>query len=86
MEKRIGTLLSVLCLFVTMAVAQTKVSGKVFSQDDGEPVIGASVMVEGTKTGSITDIDGQFTIEVPNGKKLVISYIGMVTHRLLTTS
>lgn len=79
MEKRIGTLLSVLCLFVTMAVAQTKVSGKVFSQDDGEPVIGASVMVEGTKTGSITDIDGQFTIEVPNGKKLVISYIGMVT-------
>ena len=79
MEKRIFTLLSALLLFVGIVMAQTKVSGTVVSHEDGEPVIGASVMVEGQKTGSITDVNGNFTIAVPNGKKLVISYIGMVS-------
>ena len=79
MEKRIITLLSALLLFVGIVMAQTKVSGTVVSHEDGEPVIGASVMVEGQKTGSITDVNGNFTIAVPNGKKLVISYIGMVS-------
>ena len=36
-------------------------------------------MVQGTTTGTVTDIDGHFTIDVPAGKKLVVSYIGMVT-------
>ena len=54
MKKRIATLLSALLLFVGMAMAQTKVTGTVVSHEDGEPVIGASVMVEGQKTGSIT--------------------------------
>ncbi len=62
-----------------MAFAQTKVTGTVLSQDDGQPVIGASVLVQGTKTGTTTNIDGQFTLNVPKGKKIQVSYIGMVT-------
>ena len=46
MEKRIITLLSALLLFVGIVMAQTKVSGTVVSHEDGEPVIGASVMVD----------------------------------------
>ena len=41
------------------------------------PVIGASVLVQGTKTGTVTDIDGNFTLDDVEGKKLVISYVGM---------
>ena len=59
-------------------MAQTKVTGTVVSQEDGEPVIGASVVVAGAaRTGTVTDIDGHFSLEVPAGKKLVVSYIGM---------
>ncbi len=77
MEKKLTMLL--LCLFLTVgaAFAQNKVTGTVVSQDDGLPVIGATVMVQGSKTGTTTDIDGKFTLSVPAGKKLVISYVGM---------
>ena len=64
------------------AFGQTKITGTVVSQGDGEAVIGASVMVQGTQTGTVTDIDGKFSLDVPAGKKLVVSYIGMVTQTL----
>lgn len=65
---------------VGMAVAQkTNVSGVVVSAEDGQPVIGASVIVKGTTIGTVTDFDGKFTLEVPDGQKtLQISYVGMV--------
>ena len=67
------------CLFLSlgMALAQTQVSGKVTSAEDGEPIIGASVKVVGTKTGAVTDVDGNFSLNAPAGAKLEISYIGM---------
>ena len=77
MEKRLTMLLACLFLCVGLAFGQTKVTGTVISQEDGLPVIGATVMVEGTKTGTTTNIDGQFTLNVPAGKKLTISYVGM---------
>lgn len=79
MEKKLTMLL--LCLFLTVgaAFAQNKVTGTVVSHDDGEPVIGATVMIQGSKTGTTTDYDGNFTLSVPSGKKLVISYVGMKT-------
>lgn len=61
-----------------MALAQTTVTGKVVSQEDGEPVIGASVKIAGTKTGTVTDVDGNFTL--PNASKdavLEVTYLGM---------
>lgn len=50
MEKRLTMILACLFLSIGMAFAQTKVTGTVLSQDDGQPVIGASVIVQGTKT------------------------------------
>ncbi|MDR2810258.1 MAG: TonB-dependent receptor, partial [Tannerellaceae bacterium] len=46
---------------------------------NNEPVIGANVMAKGTTTGSITDIDGRFTLDVPEGAVLQISYIGYIS-------
>ena len=66
-----------------MAFAQGKISGTVISQDDGMPVIGASVLVQGTKTGTVTDIDGNFTLDDVEGKKLVISYVGMESQTVI---
>ena len=80
MEKRIKMLFSCLFLFVGMAMAQTKVSGTVISSEDGEPVVGATVKIEGTSLGTVTDANGNFRISVPNGKKnLKFSYVGMTT-------
>lgn len=63
-----------------MALAQTKVTGTVVSQEDGEPIVGATVKVKGTNTGVITNTDGKFSLSVstPNAI-LVISYVGMKT-------
>ena len=71
------------CLLLTTAVAlaQNKITGTVF-EDSGEPCIGATVMIQGSKLGTKTDIDGNFTINVPEGKKLEFSYIGMATQVL----
>lgn len=59
-----------------------KVSGSVVSATDGEPLIGATVMVKGTTTGTATDIDGNFSIEAPNGKTLVFSYVGYLNQEV----
>lgn len=67
------------CLFLTagMALAQTRVGGVVVALPDNEPVVGASVKVVGTGTGTITDIDGKFSLSVPANAQLEFSYIGM---------
>ena len=78
MEKRLMTMLVGLFLLVGGVFAQTKVSGTVVSQEDGQPVVGASVLVVGTSTGAVTNASGQFSLTVPEGKKILrITYIGM---------
>ena len=58
------------------ASAQTAVRGKVVS-DKGEPVIGAAVIVQNTSVGTVTDIDGRFSIDLPDGgETLVVSCLG----------
>ncbi len=47
--------------------------------ESGQPIIGASVKAEGASTGTITDLDGKFTLSVPDNAKLTISYIGYIT-------
>lgn len=67
---------------IGVASAQTqKVSGEIISGEDGLPIVGASIMVEGTTMGTITDYDGKFTLlnVSATAKNLVISYIGMKT-------
>ena len=70
------------CLFVVgvgLSYAQSRsISGKVLSAEDDEPVIGATIMIKGTNTGTISDVDGSFTITVPSASSvLVVSFIGM---------
>lgn len=59
-----------LVLSTGMALAQTTVTGKVVSQEDGEPVIGASVRIVGTKTGTATDVDGNSSVSSNNPQNL----------------
>ena len=59
-----------------------KVTGRVVDST-GEPLIGATIMVEGTKEGAVTDIDGNFTINTTSKAKLVISYVGYTTQTIL---
>ena len=74
----ITTSLMVLCSL--SAVAQIKtVKGKVVDKNN-EPIIGATVTVHGNaKQGTVTDLDGNFVLSVPDGKKIKITYIGYET-------
>lgn len=79
MEKRLMMFLVGLFLSLGTALAQTEISGTVVSSDDGQPVVGASILVAGTQTGTVTDVDGNFRLSVRSGAKLVVSYVGMLT-------
>lgn len=70
---------------IMIVTAQNRrVTGTVISDEDGEPIIGATVMVKDTKVGTVTDIDGKFTINnVPeHASRLVISYVGMTSQEV----
>ena len=69
---------------VTTAVNQligssTRLSGKVIGGDDKQPIVGASVRVQGTDTGTVTDINGNFSLSAGTNNVLVVSYIGYQT-------
>lgn len=65
-------------LVSTAAWAQANVTGTVVDQND-EPLMGATVIVKGTASGTSTDLDGNFTINAAQGKTLVVSYVGYTT-------
>lgn len=86
-RKWLGKFLSIVLitvLFTGMAFAQQKtVKGKV-TDETGSPVPGATIIVKGTQTGTVTDISGNFSIGVPDGSKsLVISFIGLTQQEIL---
>lgn len=73
------------CIFasVGLSVAQTKLVSGTIVDDTGETVIGASVVAKGTTVGVVSDLDGNFSFEIPSDKKiLVISLIGMKTQEV----
>ncbi len=76
------------CLFLTLGtvVAQTKVTGTVVSSEDGEPLVGVSVKIVGTNSGTVTDMNGTFTLDVQKARaELEFSYVGMQTVRKKAT-
>lgn len=80
MKQRLTLIVAGLFMFVGMAMAQMTADGIVVSVEDGEPIIGASVKVVGTNTGAVTNLEGKFSVQVPNkNSQLEISYIGMIT-------
>lgn len=76
-------LLSVLALLPAAALAQgmVTVSGTV-ADSNGDPLIGCSVQLKGSGVGTVTDLDGHFKLQVPEGKTLTFSYIGYKTKEL----
>jgi TonB-linked SusC/RagA family outer membrane protein len=84
MMRKLMNVLLCFMISIGMAVAQNKgVTGTVISDDDGEPIVGASVIVKGTSIGSITNLDGQFDLSVPaSANTLVVSYLGMASQEV----
>lgn len=82
MKKRISLLLCLFFIGIGVTLAQTRVTGSVHDEK-GEPVIGASIQIKGTGQGTVTDMDGNFTLNVPsNVNTLVFSYVGMITQEI----
>ena len=73
--------LFLLCLFPLGAMAQGIVKGTV-NDEAGEPIIGATVKVQGTQKGSITDFNGNFSVEAASNATLEVSYVGYVTQKV----
>ena len=71
--------LGVMLMFSASALAQNQTFTGTVVDELGEPVIGATVTVEGTKNATVTDLDGNYKISAPTNAKLVISYIGYLT-------
>ena len=73
------TMLTAILMLFAAVVAQAQnltVHGTVISRNDGEPLIGATVLSDATKNGVATDLDGNFTLSVPENSTLTFSYIG----------
>lgn len=76
-------LLILLMPCMSSAWSQHLVSGTITDADTDEPMIGANVFVQGTRTGTITDIEGQYSVEVPNAEAVLeISYTGYTTEEI----
>lgn len=65
-----------LCLCLGLSAQNIKVSGQVVSDEDSQPLPGVSVIVKGMTRGTSTDLDGNFSIEIPSGSSLLFSCIG----------
>nr|WP_314755082.1 TonB-dependent receptor [uncultured Prevotella sp.] len=80
MEKRLSMFLACLFLSLGMALAQTQISGTVVSQEDGEPIVGASILVVGTKMGAVSDVEDKFKLTLSEGHNQIrVQYVGMKT-------
>ncbi|MDE6770108.1 MAG: TonB-dependent receptor plug domain-containing protein, partial [Muribaculaceae bacterium] len=83
MKKGILSALMLLLFAVTAFSQEITVRGTVLSRVDDEPLIGATVLCEVNKKGTATDIDGNFTLSVPEGSALKVSYVGYQTVELI---
>ncbi len=80
--KKLTLVLMLVFFSVGTMLAQRTISGKI-TDDNGETLIGASVLVKGTSTGTVTDFDGNYSLVVPEGgKTLVFSYTGFQTQEI----
>jgi len=66
-------------IMTSMVYAQVRITGTVTSSDDGSPLPGVNVLVQGTTTGTTTNTDGEYEISVPEGATLVFSFVGYET-------
>ena len=85
MKRKLVLFLTLFFVGIGLATAQTRVQGMVVDEA-GEPVIGATVTVKGSSQGTVTDIDGNFTISAPANGTLVVSYVGYVPQEVPVSS
>ena len=81
MKKTFFLLVAMLIASVTAMAQNVSISGKV-ADANGEPLIGVSILVKGTTTGTMTDIDGNFALDVPANSIIEVSSIGFVTQAI----
>jgi TonB-linked SusC/RagA family outer membrane protein len=80
--KKLSLVLALVVFACGFAIAQRTISGTI-TDKGGEPLIGASILVKGTTSGTVTDIDGKYTLAVPEGSNtLIVSYTGFATQEL----
>lgn len=82
-KKYLWSIICMMLLLPTGAFAQSRtVNGSVVDASTGEALIGASVLVKGTSAGAVTDIDGNFSLELSERKTLTVSYVGYLSKEL----
>lgn len=84
--KKLSLVLMMVLFGLGVTMAQRAITGTV-TDDSGEPLIGASVLVKGSTTGTVTDIDGTYSLDIPSGEQtLVFSYTGYATKEVVTSA
>ena len=85
MKRKINFLLALLLFGVSLFSAQQNlsVSGVVTDADDGNPLVGVSVQIKGTTTGTITDLNGRYSLKADQGSTLIFTYIGMESQQIV---
>ncbi|MDO5664602.1 MAG: TonB-dependent receptor [Bacteroidia bacterium] len=81
MKRKLIMFLTLFFMGIGIVVAQTQVRGTVVDEQ-GEPAIGASILIKGTSQGTVTDANGNFNLAAPAGGTLVISYVGYITQEV----
>ena len=85
--KRLVLILVAICCYSLSAWADKQVAGQVVDAETGEPIIGATVQPNGGGSGTATDVDGKFSLSVPdNVKDITVSYVGMKQQVVAATS
>ncbi len=80
---RISMAALMLLMFCAAAQAQQTVTGNLTDQQTGDPLIGASVFIKGTTSGTVTDFDGNYSLQANDGDILVVSYTGYATQEIV---
>lgn len=81
--KKLQILISVLLIFISTSIhAQRVITGVVKSSDDGFGIPGVTIRIEGTGTGTATDVDGKFSLQVNGDETLTVSYVGYKSQKI----
>jgi len=83
MNMRIAITIALLSLTSALFAQSRQVSGNITANEDGEPLIGVNVIVKGTSTGTVSDIDGNYTLNAAATDTLVYSYTGFVSQEIV---
>ena len=85
MKRKLTMFLALFFIGIGIVMAQTQVRGTVVDES-GEPVIGATIQIQGTSQGTVTDVNGNFNLSAPAGGTLVVSYVGKITQEVPVTA